>query len=423
MDNQIDFDVNDETGNVQSQNGFSAIIPEGTVLNSNWVIGKQVGSTEHANIYSVTHECRDDDNSDITYEARSYDFDNIPPHVKSNRARAIRRLSRRTAFSMTWNGLRVIIYRTGTVLQDQENTNQVLPEEIPIAESVCKRSKQKTTREQESDRLRQRSRRRRVRQERKQSIFQDENEQHLDSQGHKSPRIESTEPAEVDEAEFYFFELLYLINNDETERQKVPSSIRSQVEDYLAAKDKEVEIDGEEALVDFIAIKEREIVFLQRTNKKFQPVLKNWSACLDQITRQILRDFGAGSVEWQDHQDKDLRIFRLRYKILKEGLDALPDLVIEAESKIRKLQLKLRDVRQAREEHEAKQAVKLEKKKLGKQIKNLEKWMANVTPGSASYYKIAEDIISAERELERLRLNDGGQMAFSLDPSLAGSIL
>ncbi|KAF5253732.1 hypothetical protein FANTH_1424 [Fusarium anthophilum] len=406
MDNEID--VTDETENVGSQNGSSAIIPEGTVLNSNWLIGKQVGSTEHANIYSVTRECRDDDKSDINYEARSYDFDDIPPHVKSNRARAIRRLSGRTAFNMTWNHLRVIVYRTGIHQQVQKETNKAFSEEHPTTKSVCKSSKQKTTRQQESDRLRQRSRRRRARQERKQSTLQDENEQSQDYQSHKGPKIESAKPVEVDAAEFCFFELLYLINGDETIRQKVAPATRSKVEDYLAAKDKEVDIDGEEALVDFIAIKEREIVFLQRTNNKFQPVLKNWNEYLDEVTRQALRNFGTDPPKRQDNQDNDLQIFRMRYKILKEGLEALPDLVEEAEEKVRKLQLKLCDVRQAREEREAKQAVKLEKKKLSKQIRNLEKWVANVTPGSASYYKIAEDIISAERELEGLRLNDDG---------------
>ncbi|KAF5255431.1 hypothetical protein FOXYS1_14164 [Fusarium oxysporum] len=268
MDNQIDFDINDETENIKTQNRRSTTIPEGTVLNNNWVIGKQIGSTEHANIYSVSHIGCDNDNSDITHEARSYAFDSIPPHVKSNRARAIRRLSRRTAFSMAWNDLRVIVYRTGIDLQDPKETSQVLPEDIPAAKDVCKSSKQKTTRQRESDRPRQKSRRKRARQERKAEV-QNENEQHLNYQDHKSSKHEPTEPVEVDAAEFFFFEQLYLSNGDEAIRQKVAPATRSKVEGYPAAKYEEVDIVGEKALVQFIAIKEREIVFLQRTRNEF----------------------------------------------------------------------------------------------------------------------------------------------------------
>jgi len=408
MDQRIDL-ANDEVENIKTLGRSNAIILEGTVLDNNWAIGKQTGSTEHANIYSVTHKALDDE-SDITYEARSYDFDSISPQVKSNRARAIRRLSRRTVLSSTWNGLRVVIYRTGAVEQDKKEKSKVLPGDIVIrpggmliVESACKSPKQKTTRQQESDRLRQLSRRRRVKQERKNAMPQDEDQQLQDYQESEGPKTEFTQPVEVDANEFCFFELLYLINGDEAIRQKVAPATRSKVEDYLAAKEKEVEIDGEEALLEFIAIKEREIVFLQRTNNKFKPILKNWSEYLDYVTSQILREFGVGSgKQQQNHDVKNLPVFRMRYKILSEGLDALPSLILEAEELVQKLQLKLRDVRQTRETREIKQGVKLEKKRLGKQIRNLEKWAKYVTVGSSSYYKIRDDIIAAEEQLKML---------------------
>lgn len=404
MDQRIDL-ANDEAKNIETLDRSNAIILEGTILDNTWVIGKQTGSTEHANIYSVVHKSHDDDDSDITYEARSYNFDGISPQVKSNRARAIRRLSCRTVLSTTWNGLRVVIYRTGAVTREKKEKPKVLPGDIVIrpggmlvVESACKSPKKKTTRQQESDRLRQLSRRNRVKQEKKNAMSQDEHQQLQDDQAPEGPKAEFMQPVEVDANEFCFFELLYLINGDEKIRQQVPPATRSQVEDYLAAKEKEVEVDGEEALLEFIAIKEREIVFLRRTNNKFKPILKNWSKYLDYVTSQILRELGAGGGKQQSHDVKNLPVFRMRYKILSEGLDALPSLILEAEELVQKLELKLRDVRQTREKRE----VKLEKKRLSKQIKNLEKWVASVTPGSSSYYKIAGDIISAEGQLSRL---------------------
>ncbi|CAG7562593.1 unnamed protein product [Fusarium equiseti] len=400
MDQRNDLDVNDEVENIETLDSSNTIISEGTVLENDWVVGKQTGSTEHANIYCVTHKVHDDD-SDITYEARSYDFDRISPQVKSNRARAIRRLSRRTVLSTTWNGLRVVIYRTGAVVQEKKEKMESLQGDIVVADSACKRHRQKTTRQQESDRLRQISRRRRVKQEKVNAMSKDD-QQLPDYQGPEAPKVESMQPVKVDPNEFFYFHTLYLANGDETIRRQVPVGIRSQVEDYLAAIGEEVEIDGEEALLEFIAIKEREIVFLQRTNNKFKPILKNWSEYLDYVTSQILREFGVGSGKQQNHDVKNLPVFRTRYKLLSAGMDALPSLILEAEELVQKLQLRLLDVRQTKETLEIKQGVKLEKKRLGKQIRNLQKWAKYVTVGSSSYYKIMEDIISAEKQLKML---------------------
>ncbi|RFN52401.1 hypothetical protein FIE12Z_3332 [Fusarium flagelliforme] len=160
MDQRINLDINNEAENIETLDPSNTIILEGTALDDGWVIGKQTGSTEHANIYSVTHKGHDDD-SDVTYEARSYDFDSLSPQVKSNRARAIRRLSCRTVLSTTWNGLRVVIYRTGAVTRGKKEKPKVLqgdivigPEDMLVVERARKSPKQKTTRQQESDRLR-----------------------------------------------------------------------------------------------------------------------------------------------------------------------------------------------------------------------------------------------------------------------------
>ncbi|KAF4442472.1 hypothetical protein F53441_11758 [Fusarium austroafricanum] len=431
---------------------MSTLIQEGAILTPDFVIAKEVGSTEHATIFSVHYIGSYDDNPDITYEARCYDFGNIAPNVKSNRARAIRRLSQRTVFSTTVDDLRIIVYRTGNLqckdMKDQKESNGILPKENPIAEKAPKTSKSKTTRQRESARLRQISRRSRKRGEKEEfkATFQDEDNQYVDleqsleqilaSYGCKLVKNDLIERAEVDEDEFRFFQMLYLIINYQKGRQEAPSwaSLQAMLQaiKYTEAKDEEVVIDGEDALVELIAIKEREIVFLKRTHSMFQPVLKNWHSYLNQVLRyqekyllifgmrykipkelsETLRDLTGFTKELEKLQTLQLgeQILKLRwdYMILKEALEGLPHLIEEVERTVQTLRLKLRDARDAREKRDAKQTAKLEKKNLGKKIKNLKKWILLVMPGSPGYYAIEEDIISAEQELERLRLSDDG---------------
>ncbi|KAH7182372.1 uncharacterized protein B0J16DRAFT_147898 [Fusarium flagelliforme] len=388
MDQRIDL-TNDEAESIETLDRSNVMIVEGTVLDNNWVIGKQTGSTEHANIYSVTYKVHEDD-SDITYEARSYDFHNISPQVKSNRARAIRRLSCRTVLSTTWNGIRVVIYRTGVIIQDKKQEMEKLTGDMMIAESACKSPRQKTTRQQESDRLRQLSRRRRVKQERKDAMSKDEDQQLQDYQSPEGPKTESMQPVNVDGDELNFLRLLGVLHGDEKMRQK----------EYLVAKEKEVEIDDAEALLEFIAVKEQEIAFLRRTNNKFKPVLKNPREYFHHVMSQFSRRFKAGHTTPQD----DYHLCG-EYIVLLGGLGALPSLILEAEELVQKLQLKLRDVRQTREKLVAKQGVMQEKKRLGKQIRNLEKWTMCVTIESPAWWKIVRDKAVAEERLRMLELN------------------
>ena len=190
LDQRIDL-AKDEAENIEVPNPFNAFILEGTVLDNSWVIGKQTRSTEHANIYSVTQKRHGDNEDDagITYEARSYNFESISPQVKSQRARAIRRISGRTVSSTNCNGLRVIVYRTGAVIQEKKENMKALPRDMLVAESACKPPKQKTTRQKESDRLRQKSRRRRVKQE-KRNVMSEDDDQQLQNQDHQGPELD-----------------------------------------------------------------------------------------------------------------------------------------------------------------------------------------------------------------------------------------
>ncbi|KAM0203190.1 hypothetical protein ACHAQI_010596 [Fusarium lateritium] len=377
-----------------------AKITEGTPFVS-FVIGQRIGLTEHADIYAVRQQVQSDADANITYEARSYSFLDIAPNVKANRARAIRRISQRTILNTTWQDLQVIIYRTGDLdnckNHDQEESTGPVPNVISDTPPSGMKPKEKTTRQRESDRLRQKSRRKRAQQQNRlvEGASQDETELSK-CQGDRESRVTSKELIEVD-GDFVFFELLYLANGDEASRNALPPTTRFQIGRYLAARDEEVVLDDEDALDDFISIKEREIVSLRRTLSQFQPVLSNWHTHLEYALRH--RFIGSTG-----KQDQNIPLLQKRYTILKLGLDVLPGLIAKAETTVQSLRPRLLDARQAKESRDAKQARRLRKRRLEKTIKNYNRWTSNVTMGSASYYRIGEDIFYAEQELERLTL-------------------
>jgi hypothetical protein len=381
-----------------------AKITEGTLFDS-FVIGQRIGLTEHADIYAVSQQAKPDTDANITYEARSYSFLDIAPNVKANRARAVRRISQRTILNTTWQDLQVIIYRTGNLenckKHDQEETTEPVPNTISDMPLSGRKPKEKTTRQRESNRLRQKSRRERARQQNKlvEGVSRDETDL-TKFQDDGESRVTSKEPIEVDGG-FVFFELLYLANGDEPSRKALPPTTRLQLERYLAAREEEVVLDDEDALDEFISIKEREIVSLRRNLNQYQPVLSNWHTHLEYALRQRF----TGST---GQQEQNIPLLLKRYEILKSGLDALPGLIARAETTIQSLKPRLLDARKARESRDAKQARRLRKKKLEKVIKNYNRWTSNVTIGSASYYKIGEDISCAEQELERLTLESLG---------------
>jgi hypothetical protein len=377
-----------------------AKITEGTLFDS-FVIGQRIGLTEHADIYAVNKQVTPDTDANITYEARSYSFLDIAPNVKANRARAVRRISQRTILKTTWQDLQVIIYRTGDLdnckKDDHEETTGPVPNTIPDMPLSGKKPKEKTTRQRESNRLRQKSRRERARQQNKlvEGVSRDETKL-AKCQNDGESRVTSKELIEVDDG-FVFFELLYLANGDELSRKVLPPTTRLQLERYLAAREEEVVLDDEDALDEFISIKEREIVSLRRTQNQYQPVLSNWHNHLDYAFRQ--RFIGSTG-----QQEQNIPLLKKRYEILKSGLDALPGLITKAEKTVQSLRPRLLDARKARESRDVKQARRLRKKKLEKIIKNYSRWTSNVTIGSAPYYKIGEDISYAEQELEKLTL-------------------
>ncbi|KAM0226988.1 hypothetical protein ACHAP5_012271 [Fusarium lateritium] len=350
-----------------------AKITEGTPFVS-FVIGQRIGLTEHADIYAVSQQVQSDADANITYEARSYSFLDITPNVKANRARAVRRISQRTILNTTWQDLRVIIYRTGDLdnykEEDQEETTGLVPNVISDTPPSGMKPKEKTTRQRESGRLRQKSRRKRARQQNRlaEGASQDGIEL-AECQGDRESRVTPREPIEVG-GDFVFFKLLYLANGDEASRNALPSITRLQVGRYLAAREEEVVLDDEDALDDFISIKEREIVFFRRTMNQFQPVLSNWHTHLEYLLRQ--RFMGSTG-----QQDEIISLLQTRYKILKSGLDALPGLISKAETTVQSLRPRLLDARQAKDGRDAKQARQLRKKKLETKIENYNRWTAN----------------------------------------------
>ena len=416
---QADASLELEAETMCTQGKPPSTIPVGTLLGNEFTVFQSLGTTNFAQIYAVDRVNRPDSEAETTYEARFYKIEALSPSLEAYRARSIRRLSQRTVLRTDWQGMHVIVYRTGILRNGSESTDHEVQqttgerssEEASTSLRTSKKSnmrtKAKSTRQRESDRLRQQSRRKRNRQHKKQSqtISEDEEELSNRDDGNK-PQAGSSDLIEADEDEFVLFQMLHLVNSDAAFRQRLSASARLEVEKYLAARDQEVTLDDEDALSDFIAIKEREIALLRRQRNKFQPVLKNWHAHLDTILRQQLA-FPPNSMNRLKHQNEQVLPFRTRYMILKSGLEILPSLIAEAEGKVQSLEEKLLNARQARGEREARQAEKLERKKLSKKIKNYAKWKYDVLPGSAARASLLEDLNSAKRKMERMVTDNG----------------
>lgn len=374
-------------------------IPIGTALDNAFLFEEKVDSVNHADIYRVKALASAGLDMTINYQARVFRLEGVSPRLKAYRSRAMRRLSRRSVLHSFWQGLHVVIYKTGDLDHRgrriggvEEEQEQAKPPKS-TAESV-KKQRIKTTQQRESNRQRQQSRRKRNRQRRHLETSQEEG---------SDPTEESSVFIDIDEDDFVFFNMLHLIRGDGSFRQQFRSSNRQAVENYLAAKDREVALDDEDALADYISLKEREMVYLCRQHNKYQPVLKNWQMHLNDMLRQQER-VPLGSMEQKKYWDERVVPLNLRCLVLQSDLSFLPNHIAGEQERIKLLTSKLALARQAKEERDIKQAAKVEKKKLTKKAKNYRVWIHDIIPGTAPHSDALRDLASVEDKLTKLDL-------------------
>ncbi len=166
----------------QSQKKSPTIVPTGTMLETEFKIIQWIGSTNFAELYAVDRvHCSNSDT--VAYEARFYVFEDLGSSINAYRARSIRRISQRAVLRTTWQGLHVVVYRSGTLencsesagIAAQKQNSEGLPEETStspeISNTPITKTKIKTARQRESLRLRQQSRRERIRMQRSRQEF------------------------------------------------------------------------------------------------------------------------------------------------------------------------------------------------------------------------------------------------------------
>lgn len=340
------------------------------MLEYEFIVIRKIGCTNFAQIYAVDRVHCSDSDTDVTYEARFYEFEDLGSSINAYRARSIRRLSQRTVLRTTWQGLHVVVYRSGALgncseaadnavqkqssegSKVQKQSSEGSPEETfmspEISNTPMTKTRIKSTRQRESDRLRQKSRRKRIRQQKKQSqMISGDEEGPFDHENGNERRPEPDASIEVDEVDVRFFQVSQSTNRDLAILQMHPGPTRFAIEQHLLARQEKVILD-EHGMAEFIAIKERELVYLCRQLSTFQPVLRKWHAHLFNMLRQ-LQAFESSSTESVRHRI-ELVSCKLRYKILKSGLDALPGYVTEAEGRVHLLKIELISTRRARKE-------------------------------------------------------------------------
>ncbi|KAH7002153.1 hypothetical protein EDB80DRAFT_720041 [Ilyonectria destructans] len=384
------------------------VIEKHTILGERFKITEWVGSVNHAEVYAVEDLGEPAVKGRATYEARVYELRDLSDSLEGYRTRSMRRLSKRSVFRTSWNGLHVIIYKTGNLEDHSDATLSIVgankdgasPDIDSASTKTVAKAKKKTVQKQESDRLRQRERRRRNQQSRRQAE-DDDSGQSVGNRTDPNPQSEPRPQIQVDEREFVFFQILDLTHRPPAFRERAPPGLRQAVDKYLATKDIDVLLDDEDALAEYTSVKEREIVSLRRQYNKFQPVLEQWHGQL-KVMRENQAKFKPGSIEWNKRENERVEPMSVQCSILESGLDLLPKIITAAEEKVESLKPKLLAARQAKEERVEKQTTKLERKRLNKRIKQYEKWIYGVPPGSETYAWMQKELESAEKRLEEM---------------------
>ncbi|KAF5020465.1 hypothetical protein F66182_7504 [Fusarium sp. NRRL 66182] len=412
------FELVESPGSVESLGSTESLetletIPDGTLLGDTFLVQSKVDPVYHADVYDVKPLEGSGLDMTVSYQARAFRLEGLPPMVKARRYRCIKRLSGRSVLRIKWESLHVVVYKTNGPGHAGDGTQAQEEPQVPVGSSPSttsgppRKPRKKTTRQGESDRARQQSRRQRNRQHRKQQDKGPEEEpKHSDI-----PPVQleddygPTTLIEVDADEFTVFQMLHLMTDD-AGRQQLSEKGRLAFEEYLAAMDKEVDLGDEDALTDLIRIKEREIVFLCRQKSKFKPIVKNWTRYYEKVHLRQMRDmrwllngYTANNI---DAPFREQVVFQTRYKILKSGFEALPDLISESENRVRLLQDKLASARQAREERELKLVAKQEPKRLAKKVKNYQKWIHEVIPGLPPYGDVVKELEAMEEQYRRV---------------------
>lgn len=361
----------------------------GQVLDDRFVLGTPIRNDNHSVVFSVEYLCSDDGTSgssellpeqNVTFKARVYDLRNISMKLKRYRLRSMKRMASREVFQQQWRHLEIIVYVAGNINFEDHG----LDDEVPsgLARSDTKDINQsastvnrKTEYHRESDRLRQRDKRRAKRG--RNAVAR------AHSPGPELPAPTSSAPRGIvdfdDATNAMFFLIHFAFNPRQEVRDELPPDKMALMEAYLQKRGKIPTFQSAEEAADFASIKQKELISLRRIAKQL-PKVKD--RCHDQLGEDLKQLQLMKTIdEKKQFQEGTIEMRKARFRILKTVQDNLPGLIrdtVVVSTLVEKLLAVFHDDQNKRE------------------VKNLKSWLHHVVPASDLYDQIFSRLQAAE---------------------------
>ncbi|KAI0185676.1 hypothetical protein EV127DRAFT_441068 [Xylaria flabelliformis] len=395
----------------------------GTVLGRGFEIGKRLcdDNNNHFIAFAVRqHDAKIGAAEDGTngLVARIYDMNNLTPNHKRYKIRSINRSASRTVFKTTWSSCQIIIMKTGPLDDIQtstktENTRfdinsskqetnhkrnrlslctsevrvasgrddqQVVSTPLSINSNITSleqkqkpisKQKMKTVYQRESSRLRQRDRRAAKRCQQRSTSSQIR--LNLQPQSLSESLSLKDNVHGLDDDTFTMLVMLHFAFNPRPElRMGLPDKTRTQIEGFLAARTKKVALSNDDEKLDFVQMKESELVSLRRLTNKLHGLTQQ---CHNELHGLLGEQISTRrrSTEWNRLQENFIEPRKQWYRVLLSASKELPKLATESEKLIDLLK------------NELKEASELKEKR---RILNRKKWIHCLVPGSETHYQL-----------------------------------
>ncbi|KAI9147391.1 hypothetical protein HJFPF1_12411 [Paramyrothecium foliicola] len=404
------------SGNNGPESLESPAIPEHTIIGG-YQIGRRIREANHATVYAVNLVSQTPGAGLDAYEARIFNLEGLSPSYERYRRRAMKRLSARSIFSVKWGNHSIVVYKTDTALPASETLKNRLKMghgEAPLAKSEVARTSSKPLKNnrtrsisrQESQRFRQRDRRRANRQCK--GCF-DTPRRSLPLQ-RSEPIHPNQDLFQIQERDFVVFTILRVAQDEPWKKVSpyaVPDGTKLAIQECCKPKTlSDYLVDGydESYLQELIDLKRREVVSLKRKNNKYKPLKSLWHQALNEIFQQTTR-IPAKSPEWYKMQQEVIGPSQAKFRVLQAALKALPGIIERAEDIIHALQEILTRKEQERVEREQQETLTQTRTLALAQIRKYRTFLPLVVPGSEDFAKVEADLKKAEDDLSKLDLD------------------
>ncbi|KAI0174946.1 hypothetical protein BJ166DRAFT_513250 [Pestalotiopsis sp. NC0098] len=311
----------------------------GRVLDRRFVLGTPIRNENHAVVFSVELLCSDSGipghfeplpERNVIFEARIYDLCNVSPKLKRYRLRSMKRMASRKAYHQRWHDLEIVVYAVGSINNESYKSNDEMPfgavqsdTEDMIQDTIP--GNRKTNYQRESNRLRQRDKRRAKRCR--------DAEARAQSAGPVPLPPASSLPTGIVDFDEDTYAMLFLmhiaLNTRQQLRDRLPPGHKAWIEGYLQKRGEIPEFQSTSEAADFVTIKENELVSLRRIGKQLPEVKERChdqlSECLEQLQVTDTSD------EKRRLQESTVEVTKARFRVLKSMEGNLPELVNSTE--------------------------------------------------------------------------------------------